>query len=67
MMLYKKKVFSSEIPGPAHVLLTIFPTPIFHQNTNRGLRKRIRLFLSFKILSHPKPCVYFQLISQKDI
>ena len=55
-------VFSLEISGPALVFLPILPTITFHQNTNRELE----LFFSFKILSHPKSCVYFQSISQKN-
>ena len=47
LILYKKKpVFSFEIPGPALVLLPILPTITFHQKTNRGLRKGIRVFLT---------------------
>ena len=63
-MLYKKKpVFSIENPGPALDLIHILPTLTFtfRQTTNRGLN-----IFSFKILSHPKSCVYFQSISQKD-
>ena len=44
VILKKNPVFIFENPSPAHILLHILPTPTFHQNTNRGLRKRIRVF-----------------------
>ena len=44
----KNPVFSFEIPGPALILLRILPTLTFHQNTNLGLKKRIRVFFHLK-------------------
>ena len=47
-MLYKNPVFSFEIPDPVQDLLPILPTHTFHQNTNRRLRKPIKVFFNLK-------------------
>ena len=64
----KKLGFQFWNSWPAPYFSTHFTnTHFLSKNTNRGLRKRIKVCLNFSILSHPKSCVYFQSISQKDI
>ena len=51
LMLYQKPLYSvSKFPGPALDFIPILPTLTctFHQNTNRGLKKRIRLYFHLK-------------------
>ena len=49
-VISKSPVFSIETTGPALVLIPILPslTCTFHQNTNRGLKKRIGVYFHLK-------------------
>ena len=68
LMLYKKNRYSvSKFPGPALDLIPILPTLTctFHQNTNRGLKKRIRVYFHIKYYHTLNPVRTFNQYHKK--
>ena len=66
-VISKTPVFSIEIPGPALDLIPILPILMctFHQNTNRGLKKRIRVYFHLKYYHTLNPVCTFNQYHKK--